>query len=52
MKMTFFLNKDDLLKELQELQDEELQEDILAIPNAPSYNMPVSTNKSKYVRLF
>ena len=38
--------KDDLLKELQELQDQDLEDELIRIPNAPSNNLPVSANKS------
>ena len=38
--------KDDLLKELQELQDQDLEDELIRIPTAPSNNLPVSANKS------
>lgn len=41
------IDEDDLLRELQELQDEDVENELLNIPNAPSHNLPMpSTSKN------
>ena len=35
------------MRELQELQDEELDNDLLNIPTAPSHNLPQTSEKAK-----
>lgn len=35
------------MRELQELQDEELDNDLLNIPEAPSHNLPQTSEKAK-----
>lgn len=48
------VDEDDLLKELEELQDQDLEDELLKIPDAPAHNLPTankvkpSTSKSKY----
>jgi len=39
-----------MLAELQELQDGDLEEDLLNIPNAPSNSLPQPSNKAKSTR--
>lgn len=41
------VDEDELLAELQELQDEDLDADLLNIPDAPSSNLPQTSNKVK-----
>lgn len=47
-KFNYFFCKiqDDLLKELEELQDQDLEDELLKIPDAPSHNLPA--NKGKF----
>jgi charged multivesicular body protein 4 len=42
------IDEDELLKELEELQDEDLESELLNIPNAPSTNLPQSSNKGSF----
>jgi len=41
------IDDDDLLRELQELQDQDLDEELIRIPDAPSHNLPISGGKVK-----
>ena len=39
------IKKDELLKELEELQENDIESELLNIPSAPSHNLPQATNK-------
>lgn len=39
------IDEDDLLRELEELQDEDVNSDLLNIPSVPSTNLPTASNK-------
>lgn len=39
------VDEDELLKELEELQDKELEDELLNIPTAPSTNLPTTSEK-------
>jgi charged multivesicular body protein 4 len=41
------IDEDELLAELENLQDEDLQNELINIPNAPSYDLPKNSNKIK-----
>lgn len=40
------IDEDDLLRELEELQDQDLEDELLNIPNAPSHNLPAQAGKA------
>ena len=46
------IDEDDLLRELQELQDEDVNNELLNIPAAPSYNLPQASKSSKGLFLY
>lgn len=41
------VDEDELMKELEELQDKELEDELLNIPEAPSTNLPTTSTKVK-----
>ena len=45
-KMTFFCSKDDLLRELEELQNEDLDSELLNLPTAPNHNLPQAAGRA------
>lgn len=44
------IDEDELLNELQELQDEDLEDELLNIPTAPSHNLPQTSNTAQRVK--
>lgn len=40
------VDEDELLKELEDLQDQDLEAELLNIPAAPSHSLPQTSNKS------
>ena len=45
------VDEDELLKELQELQDEDVEAELLNIPAAPNHKLPQATGKGNYDHL-
>ena len=43
------IDDDELLKELEEMQDEDLEKELISIPNAPTTNLPQASNKSIHI---
>lgn len=41
------IDEDELLRELEELQDKDLEDELLNIPAAPSHNLPQTSTKVK-----
>ena len=41
------IDEDELMKELEELQDKDLEDELLNIPEAPSTNLPSTSTKVK-----
>lgn len=39
------VDEDELLKELEELQEKDIEDELLNIPAAPSHNLPSTSNK-------
>lgn len=46
------IDEDELLKELEELQDEDLENELLNIPNAPSTSLPQTSTKDKQGKVY
>lgn len=45
------VDEDELLKELEDLQDHDLETELMNIPAAPTHNLPQTSNKSKTNKL-
>jgi charged multivesicular body protein 4 len=43
------IDEDDLLRELEELQEQDLQDELINIPAAPSNNLPQTSNKGRFI---
>lgn len=45
------VDEDELLRELQELQEQDIEDELLNIPAAPSHNLPQTSNKGKIIEI-